>query len=101
MTKRVVNFSAGPGVLPLTVLERARDELVSLPDVGASPLEVSHRGAWFTDVIEEAEAGAARAQIGCARLHPLSTDEPGLIGEDQNSRTGGADGAYLRPPKRS
>ena len=56
MTQRVVNFSAGPGVLPLTVLERARDELVSLPDVGASPLEVSHRGAWFTDVIEEAEA---------------------------------------------
>jgi phosphoserine aminotransferase len=56
VTQRVVNFSAGPGVLPLTVLERARDELVSLPDVGASPLEVSHRGAWFTDVIEEAEA---------------------------------------------
>jgi phosphoserine aminotransferase len=56
VTDRVVNFSAGPGVLPLPVLERARDDMVSLPDVGASPLEVSHRSAWFTDVIEEAEA---------------------------------------------
>ena len=54
MTERVVNFSAGPGVLPLPVLERARDELVSLEGVGASPLEVSHRGRWFTDVIERA-----------------------------------------------
>jgi phosphoserine aminotransferase len=56
VTDRVVNFSAGPGVLPVSVLERAREELVSLPDVGASPLEVSHRGDWFTGVIEEAEA---------------------------------------------
>jgi phosphoserine aminotransferase len=52
---RVVNFSAGPGVLPLPVLEQAQRDLVALPDVGASPLEVSHRGAWFTDVIDEAE----------------------------------------------
>jgi phosphoserine aminotransferase len=56
VTERVVNFSAGPGVLPVTVLEQAQAELVSLPGVGASPLEVSHRGAWFTAVIEEAEA---------------------------------------------
>jgi phosphoserine aminotransferase len=55
MTERVVNFSAGPGTLPLPVLERARDELVAIPGVGASPLEVSHRGAWFTDVIERAQ----------------------------------------------
>ncbi len=53
---RVVNFSAGPGMLPLSVLEQAQADLVSIPGVGASPLEVSHRGAWFTDVIAEAEA---------------------------------------------
>ncbi len=56
MTERLVNFAAGPGVLPLSVLEQAQADLVALPAVGASPLEVSHRGAWFTAVIEEAEA---------------------------------------------
>jgi phosphoserine aminotransferase len=56
MSTRVLNFGAGPGTLPRSVLEQAQAELVSLPDVGASPLEVSHRGAWFGAVIEEAEA---------------------------------------------
>ena len=56
MPDRVINFAAGPSTLPVPVLERVRDEIVSLPGVGASALEVSHRGAWFTDVIAEAEA---------------------------------------------
>jgi phosphoserine aminotransferase len=56
VTDRVVNFSAGPGVLPVSVLEQAQADLVALPGVGASALEVSHRGAWFSDVIAEAEA---------------------------------------------
>jgi phosphoserine aminotransferase len=51
-----VNFSPGPSALPLPVLEEAQATLVTLPEVGASPLEVSHRGSWFTGVIEEAEA---------------------------------------------
>jgi phosphoserine aminotransferase len=53
---RVFNFAAGPGVLPLPVLEQVRRDLPSLPDLGASALEVSHRGAWFTSVIDEAGA---------------------------------------------
>lgn len=56
MTGRVVNFSPGPSALPLPVLQQAQRDLVSLPGVGASALEVSHRGAWFTSTIEEAEA---------------------------------------------
>ena len=51
-----MNFSAGPGALPLSVLQRVQRDLVSLPGVGASALEVSHRGSWFTSTIEEAEA---------------------------------------------
>ena len=43
-------------VEPPSVLEQAQADLVALPGVGASALEVSHRGAWFTGVIEEAEA---------------------------------------------
>jgi hypothetical protein len=51
-----VNFSAGPGTLPLGVLERARDELLGLPRVGASILEISHRSPAFEAVISEAGA---------------------------------------------
>jgi phosphoserine aminotransferase len=38
------------------VLEEARRDLVSLPGVGVSPLEISHRSPWFEGVIAEAEA---------------------------------------------
>ena len=38
------------------MLEQVKADLPTLPGVGASALEVSHRGAWFTGVIEEAEA---------------------------------------------
>jgi phosphoserine aminotransferase len=52
---RVFNFSAGPAVLPLPVIEQARDELVDWHG-GMSVMEVSHRGRAFTDVAERAEA---------------------------------------------
>ena len=41
--KRVYNFSAGPSMLPLPVLEQAADELVSHGDAGMSVMEMSHR----------------------------------------------------------
>jgi phosphoserine aminotransferase len=53
--ERVWNFSAGPAMLPPSVLARAQRDLVSLPDVGVSPLEISHRSPWFEGVIGEAE----------------------------------------------
>ena len=56
MTERVYNFGAGPAVLPEPVLERARDELLALPGVGMSVLEISHRSAAFTDIIDRARA---------------------------------------------
>lgn len=55
-TTRVFNFSAGPAVLPLPVLEQVRDHLVSLPGVGMSILEVSHRSKAFEDILHETEA---------------------------------------------
>ena len=54
--QRVYNFSAGPAVLPLAVLEQARDEMLCLPGVGASVLEISHRSDAFIQIIEAAEA---------------------------------------------
>jgi phosphoserine aminotransferase len=55
-SERIFNFSAGPAVLPVPVLEQAQRELVSLPDVGMSILEVSHRSKVFEDVLARAEA---------------------------------------------
>jgi phosphoserine aminotransferase len=56
MTERIFNFSAGPAVLPVSVLEEAQRDLISLPGVGMSVLEVSHRSRAFEAVIQNAEA---------------------------------------------
>ena len=53
---RIHNFSAGPAVLPVEVLEQAQRDLLSLPGVGMSILEISHRSAAFDEVIEGCEA---------------------------------------------
>jgi phosphoserine aminotransferase len=55
-SERIYNFSAGPAVLPVAVLEQARSELVSLAGVGMSILEVSHRSKVFEDVLARAQA---------------------------------------------
>lgn len=54
--QRVFNFSAGPAVLPLSVLQEVQDELLCLPGAGASVMELSHRGKEFISIIEQAEA---------------------------------------------
>ncbi|RMG14423.1 MAG: 3-phosphoserine/phosphohydroxythreonine transaminase [Planctomycetota bacterium] len=56
MTQRAYNFSAGPATLPLEVLEEAREALLSLGDLGAGILEVSHRGPEYTEIHESARA---------------------------------------------
>ena len=55
-TTRIINFSAGPAVLPVEVLEQAQRDLLSLPGVGMSILEISHRSKPFDDIIEGCEA---------------------------------------------
>ncbi len=57
MTERVLNFSAGPAVLPLPVLEQSQRELLSLPGVGMSVMEISHRSKTFDAIINRAEVG--------------------------------------------
>jgi phosphoserine aminotransferase len=57
MNERIYNFSAGPAVLPVPVLEQARDEMLSLPGVGMSVMEISHRSKTFDEIIGGAEAG--------------------------------------------
>ncbi len=53
---RIHNFSAGPGVLPVPVLEQARDEMLNWQGSGMSVMEMSHRGACFESIVQQAEA---------------------------------------------
>nr|WP_237392702.1 3-phosphoserine/phosphohydroxythreonine transaminase [Steroidobacter denitrificans] len=53
---RVFNFSAGPAVLPLEVLEQARDEMLDWHGTGMSVMEMSHRGKAFVSIAAQAEA---------------------------------------------
>lgn len=57
MTERIYNFSAGPAVLPVPVLEQAREEMLSLPGIGMSVMEISHRSKAFDEIIQGAERG--------------------------------------------
>jgi phosphoserine aminotransferase len=56
LTHRIYNFSSGPAVLPLPVLEEAQRDLVALPGVGMSVMEISHRSKTFDAIIQSAEA---------------------------------------------
>lgn len=56
MSQRVYNFSAGPSMLPLPVLEKAAAELVCYGDSGMSVMEMSHRSADYEAIIARAEA---------------------------------------------
>jgi phosphoserine aminotransferase len=53
---RIYNFSAGPAVMPLQVLEQAQRELVALPGVGMSVMEISHRSKTFEEILARAIA---------------------------------------------
>jgi phosphoserine aminotransferase len=55
-TGRVYNFSAGPAVMPLPVLEQIQQELLNYKGSGMSVLEMSHRSAPFEEIIHGAEA---------------------------------------------
>jgi len=53
--KRVFNFSSGPGVLPLSVLEKAGNDITDFNNTGQSVMEMTHRGADFKGIVEKAE----------------------------------------------
>ena len=53
---RIHNFAAGPAVMPVSVLEQIQRDLIALPGVGMSILEISHRSKTFESILEKAEA---------------------------------------------
>lgn len=52
---RVYNFGAGPGALPLAVLEQARDELLNWHGLGMSIMEIGHRSSQFVELTQQIE----------------------------------------------
>ncbi len=54
--KRVYNFSAGPSMLPLSVLEQCANEMVCYGESGMSVMEMSHRSPVYEEIIAGAEA---------------------------------------------
>jgi phosphoserine aminotransferase len=60
MTERIFNFSAGPAVLPVSVLEQARSEMLNYRGAGMSVMEMSHRSKAFESIIRMAEADLRR-----------------------------------------
>src|ERR1700720_4268639 len=53
---RIYNFAAGPATLPVPVLEQMQRDLIALPGVGMSILEISHRSKTFESILAQAEA---------------------------------------------
>src|SRR6202167_5670889 len=55
VVKRVFNFNAGPATLPLSVLERIREELLDYRGTGMSVMEMTHRSPEFEEILFRAE----------------------------------------------
>lgn len=68
--QRIYNFSAGPAVLPVPVLERIRDEMLCLPGAGASVMEISHRSKQFIAIHDEAKTRLTRL-LGIGDEHEI------------------------------
>ncbi len=69
-TQRTFNFSPGPAVLPVSVLEELRDEMLCLPGAGCSLLEMSHRDKRFLEILHGAEA-SLRSLLGIGDDHAV------------------------------
>lgn len=56
MVDRICNFSAGPAAIPDEVLREARENILSLGNLGMGVMEISHRSKQFTEIITTAES---------------------------------------------
>ena len=59
MLNRVYNFSAGPSTLPLSVMEKIKEDFLDYKGTGASIIEISHRHKIFGDILYSANP------VGC------------------------------------
>ncbi|HKX41272.1 MAG TPA: 3-phosphoserine/phosphohydroxythreonine transaminase [Burkholderiaceae bacterium] len=78
---RVYNFSAGPAVLPESVLRQAADEMLDWHGTGMSVMEMSHRGKEFISIHAEAEA-LLRELLAVPKNYKVLFMQGGAIGEN-------------------
>ena len=76
---RVWNFSAGPAVLPEPVLQQAASEMLNWQGKGMSVMEMSHRGAEFTRIFEQAREHF-RALLNIPSTHDVLFMQGGAVG---------------------
>ena len=79
--KRVFNFSAGPAVLPVEVLNQAREEMLDWHGTGMSVMEMSHRGKEFISIHAQAEADL-RELLAIPANYKVLFMQGGAIGEN-------------------
>jgi phosphoserine aminotransferase len=93
MGKRIYNFNPGPAALPLSILEDIQGEFLDYRGSGMSITEVSHRSAWFDEVINDAKLRVKRL-LGCGENYEVLFLQGGaslqfsmvpmnLLGDDQ------------------
>jgi phosphoserine aminotransferase len=78
---RAINFSAGPAVLPDSVLRQAADEMLDWHGSGMSVMEMSHRGKEFIAIHAEAEA-LLRELLAIPANYKVLFLQGGAIGEN-------------------
>ena len=67
---RVYNFSAGPAVLPESVLQEAAAEMLDYKGTGMGVMEMSHRSKAYQNIIDTADFGFPRPSLRLSQLKP-------------------------------
>ncbi len=78
---RAYNFSPGPATIPETVLRQAADEMLDWRGTGMSVMEISHRGADYAPVIDEAQADL-RTLLGIPSNYQVLFMQGGALAEN-------------------
>ena len=95
-TDRIYNFSAGPSMLPLPVLERAAREMTNINGTGMSVMEMSHRSGAYQAIFDETKA-LFRQVLSVPESHEILFMQGGATGQfaavamNLMGRTGRAD----------
>jgi phosphoserine aminotransferase len=93
---RVINFSAGPAVLPESVLRQAAKEMLDWHGSGMSVMEMSHRGKEFIAIHAEAES-LLRELLVIPKNYKVLFMQGGAIGENAIGAKGSAPTSRATP----
>lgn len=95
---RIYNFNAGPGVLPVSVLQQAQADLLNYGGTGMSVMELSHRSAAFEGILADADADL-RALLGISADYGIAFMQGGATLQfamvPLNLRPAGASADYV------